>query len=59
MTWHGNTIYYTIYEKYETSGNDTRCTSQDTNGYMEVTLITCNNLNRNRLVIKAKEQEHL
>ena len=45
---------YTIYEKYETSSKDTSCTSQDTNRKNEITLVTCNNLNGNRIIIKAK-----
>lgn len=48
-------ISYSIYEKYETSGNDTSCTSQNTKGKKEITLVTCNNVNRNRLIVKAKE----
>ena len=32
------------------------CTSQETNGKKEITLITCNNITGNRLIIKAKEQ---
>ena len=38
-----------------TSKKDTSCTSQDTNGNKEITLVTCNNFNGNRLIIKAKE----
>ena len=45
---------YTIYDKYEISSADTSCTSQDTNGKKEITIITCNNLNGNRLIIKAR-----
>lgn len=48
------TPYY-IYDKYETDKNDTSCTSQDTNGRKEITLVTCNNFNGNRLIIKARE----
>lgn len=47
-------IKYYIYDKYETNKNDTSCTSQDTNGIKEITLVTCNNFNGNRLIIKAK-----
>lgn len=50
-----NLVSYVIYDKYETSQNDTTCTSQDTNDKREVTLVTCNNVNKNRLIIKAKE----
>ena len=48
-------ISYYIYDKYEINKEDTSCTSQDTNGNMEITLVTCNNLNGNRLIIKAKQ----
>lgn len=49
-------IKYYIYDKYETNKNDTSCTSQDTNGIIkEITLVTCNNFNGNRLIVKAKE----
>lgn len=48
-------IIYTVYDKFEISENDTSCTSQNTNGKREITLVTCNNANKNRLVIKAKE----
>ena len=46
---------YFIYNKYETDKKDTSCTSQDTNGNKEITLVTCNNFNGNRLIIKAME----
>lgn len=48
-------IKYYIYNKYETNKNDTSCTSQETNRSKEITLVTCNNFNGNRLIIKAKE----
>jgi len=47
-------IKYYVYDKYETNKNDTSCTSQDTNGRKEITLVTCNNFNGNRFIIKAK-----
>lgn len=50
-----SSVTYYIYDKYETNKNDTSCTSQDTYGKKEITLVTCNNLNGNRLIIKAKE----
>ncbi len=51
-------ISYVIYDKYETNINDTLCTSQDTAGEKEITLVTCNNLNGNRLIIKAINKDH-
>lgn len=50
-----NLINYEIYEKFETYESDTSCTSQNTDGRKEITLVTCNNINNNRLIIKAKE----
>lgn len=52
-----NSISYEVYEKYEISERDTACTSQDTNGKKEITLVTCNNVNKNRLIVKAKAFE--
>lgn len=49
-----NLTSYIIYNKFESSESDTSCTHQNTNGKKELTLITCNNLNKNRLIIKAK-----
>lgn len=46
---------YFIYNKYETDKKDTSCTSQNTNGNKEITLVTCNNFNGNRLIIKASK----
>ena len=48
-------ISYYVYDKFEVIKSDTSCTNQDTNGKREITLVTCNNVNKNRLVIKAKE----
>jgi len=51
----GNIVTYNIYKKYEILASDTTCTNQNTLGRKEITLITCNNQNKNRLVIKACE----
>lgn len=48
-------VTYYIYDKYEIDKNNTSCTSQETNKKREITLVTCNNLNGNRLIVKAKE----
>ena len=50
-------VYYKVYEMYEIEKNDMSCTSQETNGNKEITLITCNNINKKRLILKAKEME--
>lgn len=52
-----NSISYEVYEKHEISERDTACTSQGTNGKKEITLVTCNNANKNRLIVKAKAFE--
>ncbi|MBQ3145330.1 MAG: sortase [Clostridia bacterium] len=50
-------VTYSIYNKFETSKSDTSCTNQNTNGKREITLVTCNNINKNRLIVKAIEQK--
>lgn len=50
----GNSVLYTVYDKFEIVPSDTSCTRQD-NRVKEITLITCNNKNKKRLVIKAKK----
>ena len=48
-------VYYEVYDMYEIEKNDMNCTSQETNGKKEITLITCNNINKKRFIIKARE----
>lgn len=48
-------VEYKIYQKYETQFTDISCTSQDTFGKKEITLVTCNNVNGNRIIVKARE----
>lgn len=50
----GKKLDYIIYEKLEILSTDLSCTSQETNGNIIVTLITCNNISGKRLQIKAK-----
>lgn len=52
-----NYLEYSIYDKFEVEINDTSVLSQDTNGKKELTLITCNNKNKNRFILKAKEMD--
>ena len=47
-------LTYEIYDIYEVLENDVSCLSQATNGQKEITLITCNNNNGKRLIVKAK-----
>lgn len=51
----GKTLEYEVYDKYIVEPDDTSCTSQQTNGKKEITLITCTNYGTQRLVVKAKE----
>lgn len=50
----GSYICYTIYDKFETVASDTSCIKQNKD-VREITLITCNNSNKKRLIIKAKQ----
>lgn len=52
----GTTIIYEIYDKYIVEPEDVSCTSQLVGNEKHVTLITCTNDNKQRWIIKAKEQ---
>ena len=51
----GNKINYSVFNKFEVKANDLSCIDQNVNNERIITLITCNNLNGKRTVIKAKE----
>ena len=51
----GRTVTYRVYTRYVVEETDVRCTSQHTNGKKEITLITCINGGKQRLVVKAEE----
>ena len=51
----GRTVTYQVYNKFIVEPTDTRCTSQLTNGKKELTLITCTNHGKQRLVVKLRE----
>ena len=51
----GKTLRYRIFDKYIIEPNDVSCTESVNKDQREVTLITCTNGRRNRLVIKANE----
>ncbi len=51
----GKTIQYKIYTKYQVDPTDVSCTTQLTNGKKEITLITCTDDSKYRVVVKAKE----
>ena len=46
---------YSVYDKFEVDPTDTSCTSQHTNGQKEITLITCTNDSKRRVIVKARE----
>lgn len=50
----GSYVAYKIYDKFETVASDTSCIKQN-ESIKEITLITCNNSNKKRLIIKAKQ----
>ncbi len=49
-------LEYTIYDVYKVLPDDVRCLSQATNGKKEITLITCTNDSKKRIIIKAREK---
>ncbi len=51
----GRTVKYKVYDKKVVEPTDTRCTSQLTKGNKELTLITCTNYGKQRLVVKLRE----
>ncbi len=49
------TLSYAVYDMYTVSPTDVSCTTQRTNGKKIVTLITCTNDSKQRIVVKAEE----
>ena len=49
---------YVVYKKYITDANDKSVVEIDEPDTREVTLITCSNGNKERLIIKARENEN-
>lgn len=54
----GKTVQYEAYDIYTVDPSDTRCTSQLTQGKREVTLITCTDDTKQRVVVKCTEKLH-
>ena len=52
----GVTLQYMIYDKFTIEPDDLECTSQETGGRKEVTVITCTNDGSQRVVVKAREK---
>lgn len=53
---YGRKVNYVVYDKHVVSETDTRDTSQITHGKREITVITCTNDSKNRIVVRAREQ---
>lgn len=53
----GRTIVYKVYDKYVVEPDNTECTTQRTNGLKEITLITCTDDSKQRVIVKAREAE--
>lgn len=51
----GKLIKYKVYTKYQVDPTDVNCTTQLTNGRREVTLITCTDDSKYRVVVKARQ----
>lgn len=51
----GGTLIYRVYDKYVVNPDETDCTTQRTNGLKEITLITCTDDSKLRVIIKARE----
>lgn len=51
---YNGSVHYTIYDKYKADPKQTQPLSQDTNGNVELTLITCSDYSSKRIIIKAR-----
>ena len=52
----GNKVTYSIYNKYQTTENDTKSYNKDTNGRKEITLSTCTDDSKARIIIEARAE---
>lgn len=52
----GTKVMYSVSDKYTVDPSDVSCTTQLTNGKKIVTLITCTNDSKQRVVVKAEEK---
>ena len=49
------TVEYYVYDKYTVYDDERECTSQETDGKTEITLITCTNDSSKRIIVKARK----
>lgn len=54
----GRIINYIVYDRYEVDPTDQECTDQNTNGRKEVTIITCTNDSKRRIILKCVEESN-
>lgn len=52
----GEKFVYSVFNRHEVKDNDLSPIKEDYQGGYELTLITCNNLNQRRIVVKAKKE---
>ena len=52
-----STVEYEVYDKYVVDPTDVSCTSQNTDGRREITLITCTDDSKQRVIVKARAIE--
>ena len=52
----GTYLNYTIFDKKEINSTDLSCTLQNTNGEIQLTLMTCNSFKNTRIIYKAKAE---
>lgn len=52
----GEKFVYYVFNQYEVNDNDLSPIKEDYQGGHELTLITCNNLNQRRIVVKAEKE---
>lgn len=50
----GQTLVYTIYEKYETTPEDAEYITRDVGENIEITLVTCTDDSKARIIVKAR-----
>lgn len=53
---YGRAVNYVVYDKHVVDEKDTKDTSQITHGKREITIITCTNDSKNRVIVKAREE---
>lgn len=53
----GTVLQYKVYNKFIVDPTDVACTSQLTNGKKEITLITCSDRGKTRLIVKCRSIE--